>query len=259
MKHDPLGIILGEAMDKAVGATIRAWPFVLAVCALYAVTVQFPVTDQGLGGTAISLLVSPVAAFIGLRALMPDLSFAPAWVVRFLTASAAVNAIWVALIFLPMSAIGLSALRGTMSNWANLAPIILIVGGGLTLWLGVKLSLAPTITVYEERPVVESIARAWRLTTGSFGQTFVLNAALTLIVAILYLLPRQLGAYASLAYVHDPTTKGIIDKLVEVALVPLMLYGNAACYVGYARFLELLEARAEGRIVDATKARSPAT
>ncbi|HEY7993215.1 MAG TPA: hypothetical protein VID24_03300 [Candidatus Eremiobacteraceae bacterium] len=259
MKQDPVGIILGEAMDKAVGATIRSWPYVLAICAVHAVTVQFPATGLGLGAAAVAFLLAPVQAFIGLRALLPDLRFATPWIVRFYVASALLSAVWLGLVFLPITAIALAARQPNISSWAALIPFVFLIGFGLAIWLGVKLSLAPTITVYEERPVGESIARAWRLTTGSFGQTFVFNTAVTLVVAILYVLPQQLGTYASLAYVHDPSTRALVDKLVEIALVPAMVYGNVACYVGYARFLTSLEAQAEGRIVGATKARTPAT
>ena len=259
MKQDPVGIILGESMDKAVGATIRAWPFVLAVCALYAVTVEFAATDQGFGAGAVSLLVSPVAAFIGFSTVVPELRFAAAWIVRFLTISALIWAVSEAFVGLPMLAITSAARTELATSWAPLIPIVTIVGGSLTIWLGVKLSLAPTITVYEERSVRDSIARAWHLTTGSFGQTFVLNIAVTFVVVIVYELPKWLGTYISNAYFHAPSTVALVDKLVEVVLAPLMVFGNAACYVSYARFLELLEARAEGRPVDPTKARNPAS
>ena len=246
-------------MDKAVGATIRSWPFVLAVCAVYSVTVQFPLTDQGLGAQAVTFLVSPVAAFIGLRQLVPELRLTAAWVVRFLTISALIWAIAETLLGLPMLALMSAARTASAANWAPLIPTVLLVGGGLTAWLTVKLSFAPTITVYEERSVRDSIARAWRLTTGSFGQAFVLNVAVTFVLVIVYELPRWLGAYVSNAYFHTPSTVLSVDRLVTIALTPLMVFGNAACYVSYARFVELLEARAEGRPVDSTKARNPAS
>jgi len=160
---------------------------------------------------------------------------------------------------LPIAAIAGAARVTPVPSWVALVPFILIIGFGLAIWLGVKLSPTPTLTVYEERPVADSIARAWRLTTGSFRETFVFNAALTLVLAILYVLPVQLGTYASLTYVHDPSTKALVDKLVVIALVPAKVYGNVAYYVGYARFVELLEARAEGRLVNAPKTRSLAS
>ena len=258
MKQDSVGPILGEAMDKAVGAMLRSWPYVIVIWALQAVAAQFPVTALGTGAIAVAFLLAPIGAFIGFRVYLPELRFGAPWVIRFFIATALLSAVWWGLIFLPMGAIAGAARATPIPDWVALVPFILIIGFGLAIWLGVKLSPAPTITVYEERPVADSIARAWRMTTGSFRETLVFNAALTLVVAVLYVLPQQLGAYVSLTYVHDPSTKTLVDKLVEIALVPARVYGHVAYYAGYARFVELLEARAEGRLINAPKTKSPA-
>jgi len=196
MKRDPTLVILSDALDKAVGATLYAWPLVLAICAVQAVTVTLPATEVGIGAIAVWCVLSPVRALIGFRTLVPELRFAAPWIVRLLIASALLYAVWMGMIFVPTLLITSSIRAGSSpSVWYALIPFVLFAGIGLSIWLGTKLSLAPTITVYEERPLGRSIVRSWRLTTGSFRQTFVFNLAIILFVGILYELPlanRQL-------------------------------------------------------------------
>jgi len=232
---------------------------VLAICAVQAVTVTLPATEVGIGAIAVWCVLSPVRALIGFRTLVPELRFAAPWIVRLLVASALLYIVWMGLLFVPTLLITSSIRAGSSpSVWYALIPFVMFAGIGLSIWLGTKLSLAPTITVYEERALGRSIGRSWHLTTGSFRQTFVFNLAIVLFVGILYELPLRIGSYASLALVHDPAWKNFVDKAVVIALAPVAVYGSVASYIAYARFLEMLESRAEGRLNNATNAPSPA-
>lgn len=236
-------------MDKAVGATIRAWPLVLALCAVHFIAVQFAVTEKGVGAAVLSFVLSPLSAYIGLRSLVPELRLELRWALRVLTLSALQTAVWVVSIVLPAS---LFSIAGPSIAGAFFGAGLL-VGGILTIWLDTKLSLAPTIAVYESRSIVDAIRRGWTLTTGSFGQMFTVNFVIGLVVAILYALPLQLGQYVSSTYVHEPDLRSIVDYLAELAVTPFFVYGGVAGFIAYARFLELLEARAEGRLPGPTK------
>ena len=259
MKADPLGVILGEALDKAVGAVVRAWPLVLVLWAIQAVTNSFPATSQGIGQSAVFYLLSPIEAFIGFRVLMPELTFAPGWIIRFLIGSIALLAIAFGL-FAVIGFVSALAVPGAATDPAQPLISIAVVLAALAVsaWLGVKWSFAPIITVYEGRGLVASFRRSWRLVSGSFRQTFVFLIAITLIVALLYALPLGIGSVITATYVHDVAVQAKWKTWLGIAFVPTLTYGNIACYIAYARFLELLESRAEGRSKKPTNAPSPA-
>ncbi|HYK53535.1 MAG TPA: hypothetical protein VEV38_08415 [Candidatus Eremiobacteraceae bacterium] len=256
MKADPLGVILGEALDKAIGAVVRSWPLVLLIWAVHAVAASFPVTSQGFGSSAVYYAVSPIEAFIGLRVLMPELTFAPGWIVRFMTASLAVIAVTVGLVGGIVASGTALAFPGVVTDPALplLFGTVLLIVLVLATWLGVKYAFTAIITVYEGRGVVASFKRSWWLVSGSFRQTFVFLFAITLIVAILYGIPIWIGGAITTTYVHDAVAQAKWKAWLDVAFIPALVYGNIASYIAYARFLELLESRAEGRSKNPTNA-----
>jgi hypothetical protein len=260
MKADPLGVILGEALDKAIGAVVRSWPFVLLIWATHAVAVSFPATAQGLGSSAIYFAVSPIEAFVGLRVLMPELTFAQGWIVRFLTASFAIVAITIGLFF-SIGTLGAAlAVPGAVTDPALplIFGIVVLIALVLAVWLGVKYAFTAIITVYEGRGVLASFRRSWWLVSGSFRQTFVFLIAMAMIVGLLYAIPVEIGNLITTTYIHDAVAQATWKTWLNVALIPALVYGNVASYIAYARFLELLESRAEGRSKNPTNAPSPA-
>lgn len=260
MRADPLGIILGEALDKAVGALVRAWPLVLVIWAIHAVTAEFPATSQGIGASAVYFLVSPIEAYIGLRVLMPELGFATGWIVRFLIGSIGIFTLTLGLLGVIIGFGAASTAHGAATNPA--LPLFFGVGVLVALviaaWVGVKLAFAPVITVYEGRPLITSFRRSWWLVSGSFRQTFVFLIAITLIIGLLYALPVGIGSVITTTYIHDVAAQAKWKMWLEVAFIPTQTYGQIASYIAYARFLELLESRAEGRSANPTNAPSPA-
>ncbi|WP_375399305.1 hypothetical protein [uncultured Amnibacterium sp.] len=90
---------------------------------------------------------------------------------------------------------GLAALLGVAVGVAAgqtagvvLAIVLLVLGalGGivLTVWIGVRIAVAPSVIVLERAGIVAAVRRSWRLTRGSFWRTFGLIALPRLIIQV---------------------------------------------------------------------------
>lgn len=81
------------------------------------------------------------------------------------------------------AALGLAA--GTTAG-VVLAVVLLALGGlggaVLTVWIGVKIAVAPSVIVLERTGIVAAVRRSWRLTRGSFWRTFGLIALPQIII-----------------------------------------------------------------------------
>lgn len=90
---------------------------------------------------------------------------------------------------------GLAALLGVAVGVAAgqtagvvLAIVLLVLGAlcgiVLTVWIGVKIAVAPSVIVLERAGIVTAVRRSWRLTRGSFWRTFGLIALPRLIIQV---------------------------------------------------------------------------
>ena len=126
--------------------------------------------------------------------------------------------------------------------------VALVLGLGLAVlgaWVGVKLSLVPSVIVLEEAGIRQAVVRSWRLTDGYFWRTFgvlllvglILNIAAQVVVqpvslvgALIALVidPTGTGAYLTVTIVTTVITTvlslliGAITAVVQAALIAVI-------------------------------------
>jgi len=126
--------------------------------------------------------------------------------------------------------------------------IAVLLGLGLAVlgaWIGVKLSLVPSVIVLEQAGIRQAVARSWRLTDGYFWRTFgvlllvgaILNFAAQVVVQPVSIVgtllgvvidPTGTGAYLTITIITTVVTTvlslliGAITAVVQAALVAVI-------------------------------------
>lgn len=243
-----IGVILGNAFDRAIGLTLRHWRIVIFAWIILGCAYIFDQTPSQTIDNVLGLAWIPIPAILAAKSQSSEFSFRASSLVRFYVASL----LWFA------------ATGGLLATFAailipnylhardmensgvvlELGIIASLLGGMATsVWIGNKWSLAPTIALYRLRPISASFGESWALTTGKFWQTLMFNVAATLAYAAVWLAPFMLISFALGMFYHNDggkVTESMI-RLLLALLVPLFVYGGIAEWIAYFRWLEWLE------------------
>ncbi len=101
----------------------------------------------------------------------------------------------------------------------------------LSVWLGIKTALVPSIIVLERLGLFASIARSWRLTRNNFWRTFGIQALISVIVNVatnIVAFPLQIAIFLTQSLVNplsDPGTSiifGIVLGVVSALLLTVV-------------------------------------
>lgn len=115
---------------------------------------------------------------------------------------------------------------------ATLVSIFVMFGAGLivvalSVWLGIKTSLVPSIIVLERLGLFAAIARSWRLTRGHFWRTFGIQILIGVVVnvaASIVTFPLQIISSFLVALINPlGDSTGIIIGSVALAILVILL------------------------------------
>lgn len=209
----PMGIWTVTRIENAAPADVDA--VASGSVGVFLVSLLVPIA-VGIVGTAFlqGVIVNEVAS----GTLGEKLRFGEIWrrTARRVWPLAGWSAIVTVLVLLLVAAAVAVVVLGALTSPVALAiAIVVILFGGLGLavlfsWLGVKLSIVPSVIVIEGAGIRAAMGRSWRLTNGAFWRTF---GVLLLVQAIVYMasqivsFPLAFGGSMATTLI-DPTGTG---------------------------------------------------
>ena len=106
------------------------------------------------------------------------------------------------------------ALSGASGGLAAVVGILGVVGMFIaTAWVSVRLLFVPPVLVLEDAPVRSSIARAWRLTRGSFWRVFGINLLAQVIASIASQVLAVPTSLSAMLFLSDSVSGGFIATM----------------------------------------------
>jgi hypothetical protein len=242
-----IGLILGSAFDRAIGLALRNWRIVISVWIVLSCAYILDRTPNQIFVSVLWIAWIPIPAILAARSLSDGFSIRASSLARFYVVSLLLFAATLGLV----ATFGAILIPGFLhARETGRSGIVLDVGiiasmlGGLavSVWLGIKWSLAPAITLYRSCPIAASFGDSWALTKGKFWQTLVFNAAAALAYAAVGLVPMTLTTAIATAYHFDEAWFELLaSHYLPALVVPVLVYGGIAEWIAYFRWLEWLE------------------
>jgi hypothetical protein len=243
-----IGVILGSAFDRAIGLTLRHWRVVVGAWVVLGLAFIFDQTPTLVVVSLLSLVWLPIPAILAGHSVSSEFSIRATSLLRFY----AVSLLWFT------ATVGLLATfaailipnylhareSGSSGSVSALGIIAAILGGvAVSVWIGNKWSLAPTVALYRSRPIAASFRESWALTTGRFWQTLAFNVAASLAYVLVWYGPIVVtAAVIGIAYNADAEkVSQFTSHFVPALFIPLLAYDGIAEWVAYFRWLEWLE------------------
>jgi hypothetical protein len=153
-------------------------------------------------------------------------------------------------------AIFLIVLAWTASVAGGVVLMILLVGGMAvaSVWVSTRLLLVPPVLVLEDAPVMASIARAWRLTRGSFWRIFGIYLLASIIANIASSVLSVPMSFVSLLFMTEGTISGGYVAAMSVGMA--LSYALPAVFLAAVVALQYVDVRIrrEGLDVQLTRA-----
>jgi hypothetical protein len=244
-----IGVIVGQAFDRAVTIALNKWILFLAAWAVLGAAYLDPDTTSPLLVSIVGLVWYPVAATLAGSALRANFEASSAAVIRLYGAAIAWGVVTIALPALLFAVMIPSYLRarqvGESTVLSSLTLIATLTAGvAYALWMGSRLSLAPTLAIVEHQTVGASFKNSWRLTKIRFWQVLWFNVLITIAQWGLTILPVFLAAAVVGALLRNLDADKLLyigAHVVPAVCAPLVLYANLASWAGYVRLLDWLE------------------
>ncbi|TJY71277.1 hypothetical protein E4J89_03145 [Arthrobacter sp. CAU 1506] len=141
----------------------------------------------------------------------------------------------VALVVIIAGSFFLADQLGVSSVWI----IVLIILGltAVSIWIGIKLMLAPAVIIMERAPLFRALARSWQLTNHSWWRTFGIILLCTIIVTVITsVVSMPISFIIGLAgpLMGDPTSaESMLATMGPLTLVSMLL-SSIFSAIGYA-------------------------
>jgi hypothetical protein len=145
-----------------------------------------------------------------------------------------------------------------MASASGAAAVLVGIVGGLAMvvasvWVTVRLLLVPPVLMLEDKPIWESVARAWRLTRGSFWRLLGINLLAQVIVSIASQVLAFPTSLIAAIFITDATSGGYIAAMTVGTAISYALPAVFIAAVVALQYIDL-RIRKEGLDVQLTRA-----
>lgn len=245
-----IGTILGQAFDRAVTIMLDKWLVFLCAYVVLAAAYLQPNPASLILTSVVSLIWYPISAALAIKAFRPGFAASAGDAAHLIMAAIA----WSLATIAPSSILAALMIPnylharqvGESSMMSSIALVTALAGALIyALWMGSKLSLAPTLTFVEHQTVDAAFKRSWNLTAGRFWPVIGFNVLITIAQQVLAIVPIAIAAaLVAVTFKHPvagQTPEYIGSHVVPALLSPLVLYATLASWCGYVRLLDWLE------------------
>ncbi|MET1156263.1 glycerophosphoryl diester phosphodiesterase membrane domain-containing protein [Arthrobacter sp.] len=141
----------------------------------------------------------------------------------------------VALVVIIAGSFFLADQLGVSSVW--IIVLIILALTAVSIWIGIKLMLAPAVIIMERAPLFHALARSWQLTNRSWWRTFGIILLCTIIVTVITsVISMPISFILGLAgpLLGDPTSAESMLSTMGPLTLASMLLSSIFSAIGYA-------------------------